>query len=126
MNESFGAYQVILNIVNRQNHHVSVFNSKSIALNQSVFELHRQFHYPLLSLLDTEKKCVHIDAYLNGTYIPINKRRLYSNAVGISIVGTHEPWKEHNVTADFKRFWGSPCRYMIRNSRVLISVPTDY
>ena len=67
MNETFGAYQVILHdIVDKHNQHVSVYNNQSIALNQSVSDLGKQLHYLSLSLSDTEKNCVAINASLTG------------------------------------------------------------
>ena len=62
MNESFGAYQMILHdIMDTNNHHVSEFNSQSITVNKSVIDLRKQFHYLSLSLLDTEKNCAAIN-----------------------------------------------------------------
>ena len=82
MNQSFGAYQVILHdIVDKHNQHVSVFNNQSIALNQSVADLGKQFHYLSLSLLDTEKKYAAINASLTGTYELISKWPLPNKAV---------------------------------------------
>ena len=86
MNQSFGAYQVILHdIVDKHNQDVTVYNNQSIALNQSVADLGKQLHYLSLSLLDTEKKCIAINASLTGMYIPINKWPLNSCAIGIIV-----------------------------------------
>ena len=72
LNSSFGAYQVMLqDIVEKYNQHESVFNNQSIALNQSVADLGKQFHYLSLFLSDTEKK---INASLTGTYELIDQQ----------------------------------------------------
>ena len=71
MNQTFAAYQMILDdTVDKHNHHVTLYKNQSRTLNRSVADLGKQFHYLSLSLLDTEKKCVAINASLTGTYIP--------------------------------------------------------
>ena len=72
MNQSFGAYQVILHdIVDKHNHHVAVYNNQSIALNQSVADLSKQFHYLSLSFADSKKEYVVLNASFSGKFIDI-------------------------------------------------------
>ena len=69
MNQSFGAYQLMLqDIVDKHNQQTSLINNQSVALNQDVANLGKQFHYLSLSLSDTEKKCTAINASLMGMY----------------------------------------------------------
>ena len=73
MNQSLGAYQVILHdIVDKHNQHVSLYNNQSTSLNQSVAGLGKQLHSLSLSLLDTEKKCAAINASLTSKNKRIN------------------------------------------------------
>ena len=69
MNQSFGAYEVILHdVVYKYNQLVSLISNQTRTLNHSVAELGRQFHYLTLSLLDAERKYAAINESLTGTY----------------------------------------------------------
>ena len=69
MNQSFGAYQVILHdVVDKYDHLVNLFNNGTRTLNQNVADLGRQFHYLSLSLLDVQRNYAAVNASLTGTY----------------------------------------------------------
>ena len=97
MNQSFGAYQLMLqDIEDKHNQHVSAYNNQSFAPNQSVADLAKQIHFLSLSLLDTEKKYAAINAKLTGKYGLISLKwpqickacldlRIYENMNAVSV-----------------------------------------
>ena len=77
MNTSFSAYEVILHdIVDRHNHHVTLFNNQTRITNQRITDMGKQFHYLSLSVLADEKKTSLLNATLQGKIDTVDQNGL--------------------------------------------------